>query len=170
MLFRSAHDVNAACTGYLYALQQAHDMLQHNPDARILLVTSETLSPMLDHSDPGTLFLFGDAATASLISRESRPGGFNLRVSRPVLSALGEEEKVLYVPAINTGAHIQMDGKRVFRVAIRKMIDMLEGACGADGLSINDLSMIVPHQANERIIEAIQKAIKFPTEIGRAHV
>ncbi len=159
-----AHDVNAACTGYLYALQQAHDMLQHDPDARILLVTSETLSPMLDHSDPGTLFLFGDAATASLISRESRPGGFNLRVSRPVLSALGEEEKVLYVPAINTGAHIEMDGKRVFRVAIRKMIDMLEGACAADGLSINDLSMIVPHQANERIIEAIQKAIKFPTE------
>jgi len=159
-----AHDVNAACTGYLYALQQACDMLQHNPDARILLVTSETLSPMLDHSDPGTLFLFGDAATASLISRESRPGGFNLRVSRPVLSALGEEEKVLYVPAINTGAYVAMDGKRVFRVAIRKMIDMLEGACGADGLSINDLSMIVPHQANERIIEAIQKAIKFPTE------
>jgi 2-oxoisovalerate dehydrogenase E1 component len=160
-----AHDVNAACTGYLYALQQACDILRHDPAARILLVTSETLSPMLDHRDPGTLFLFGDAATASLICRERRPGAaLRARVSRPVLSALGEEEKVLFVPSMNSGEHIEMDGKHVFRVAIRKMIDMLERACAADGLSIADLSMIVPHQANERIIEAIQRAIKFPTE------
>lgn len=159
-----AHDVNAACTGYLYALQQAFDMLGHNPDARILLVTAETLSPMLDHNDPGTLFLFGDAATASLVSCERRAGNIHARVNRPVLSALGEEEKVLFVPSLNSGEHVQMDGKRVFRVAVRKMIDMLEQASAARGIAVGDLSMIVPHQANERIIEAIQKAIKFPTE------
>lgn len=159
-----AHDINAACTGYLYALQQAWDMLQQTPEARVLLVTAETLSPMLDYSDPGTLFLFGDAATASLVSRERHAGGINLRVHRPVLSALGEEERVLFVPAMNSGEHIAMDGRRVFRVAVRKMIEMLERACAARGITIQDLHMIVPHQANERIIEAIQKAIKFPTE------
>ncbi len=159
-----AHDLNAACTGYLYALQQAWDMLQQNPDHRILLVTSETLSPMLDPADPGTLFLFGDAATASMVSSRPHPGGINLRVHRPVLSALGEEERVLYVPAMNSGGHIQMDGRHVFRVAVRKMIEMLDRACAASGMTVQDLSMIVPHQANERIIEAIQKAIRFPTE------
>lgn len=159
-----AHDVNAACTGYLYALQQAYDMLRHDSDARILLITSETLSPVLNRDDPGTLFLFGDAATASLICCESRSGNIHSRVSRPVLSALGEEEKVLFVPAMNSGDHIEMDGKHVFRVAVKKMIDMLERACAADGITVGDLDMIVPHQANERIIEAIQRAIKFPTE------
>lgn len=159
-----AHDINAACTGYLYALQQVWDFLQIRPDARVLLVTSETLSPMLNPADPNTLFLFGDAATASLVSRYSYPGQMNLRVHRPVLSAMGEDERVLFVPALNSGEHIQMDGKRVFRIAVRKMIEILQRACADYGISIDDLTMIVPHQANERIIEAIQKAIGFPTE------
>lgn len=159
-----AHDINAACTGYLYALQQVWDLLQIRPEAKVLLVTSETLSPMLDPSDPNTLFLFGDAATASLLSRSPFTGQMNLRIHRPVLSAMGEDEHVLYVPAMNSGEHIRMDGKRVFRVAVRKMIEMLQRACAEQGISIHDLSMIVPHQANERIIEAIQKAIGFPTE------
>ncbi len=165
-----AHDINAACTGYLYALQQAWDILQYQPSARVLLVTAETLSPVLDPSDPDTIFLFGDAATASVISREPLAGGLNLRSHRPVLSALGEDERVLFVPALNSGEHVSMDGKRVFRVAVRKMIEILERACRERGLKIADLSMIVPHQANERIIEAIQKAMRFPVEKVCYHI
>jgi len=163
-LLMQAHDINAACSGYLYALQEAHDMLQYNPEQKILIVTAETLSPVLNHKDPDTLFLFGDAATASLISCEQRNGNINCLVNRPELSALGEEEKTLFVPALNSGLTMQMKGKPVFRIAVRKMIDMLNKACAANGIGVNDLSMIVPHQANERIIEAIRKAIKFPTD------
>ncbi|HQQ03488.1 MAG TPA: beta-ketoacyl-ACP synthase 3 [Kiritimatiellia bacterium] len=163
-LLMQAHDINAACSGYLYALQQAYDMLTHNPAARILVVTAETLSPILNASDPGTYFLFGDAATASLVSCERRKGNINARVSRPALSALGEAPEILYVPSLNSGEHVMMDGLPVFRMAVKKMIMMLERACAADGITVSDLDMIVPHQANERIIEAIRKAIKFPTE------
>ncbi|MGD9872678.1 MAG: beta-ketoacyl-ACP synthase 3 [Kiritimatiellia bacterium] len=163
-LLMQAHDINAACSGYLYAVQQAHDMLTHNPEARILVVTAETLSPILNANDPATYFLFGDAATASLVSCKRRNGNINAQVSRPVLSALGERPEILYVPSLNSGEHVMMDGLPVFRMAVKKMIMMLERACAADGLTVNDLDMIVPHQANERIIEAIRKAIKFPTE------
>jgi 2-oxoisovalerate dehydrogenase E1 component len=159
-----AHDINAACSGFLYALQQAYDMLHNNPDQRILLVTSETLSPVLDNSDPSTFFLFGDAATASLLSCEQRAGNIHAEVKRPVLSALGAEEKILYVPSIQSSDFVQMDGKPVFRIAVRKMIDMLDRVCSQEGMTVEDLDMIVPHQANERIIEAIRKSIKFPTE------
>lgn len=163
-LLMQAHDINAACSGFLYAMQQANDMLVHDPDARILVVTAETLSPILNVTDPGTYFLFGDAATASLVSCEHRKGNINARVSRPVLSALGEAPEILYVPSLKSGEHVMMDGLPVFRMAVKKMIMMLERACAADGITVNDLDMIVPHQANERIIEAIRRAIKFPTE------
>ncbi len=163
-LMMQAHDINAACSGYLYALQGAYDLLQHNPGHKILVVTSETLSPVLDSKDPQTFFLFGDAATASLISCEKRSGNINTIVRRPHVSALGAEEKILYVPSIQSREFLEMDGKPVFRIAVRKMIDMLDRACSTEGMSVDDLAMIVPHQANERIIEAIRKAIKFPTD------
>lgn len=159
-----AHDINAACSGYLYALQQAHDLLVVNSDRRVLVVTAETLSPVVRHDDPETVFLFGDAATASLISCVDRQGNINVRIRRPVLSALGSEEDVLFVPSLKSKEVVRMDGRQVFRIAVRKMIDMLGRACAESGLSLDELSMIVPHQANERIIEAIRKAIKFPTE------
>jgi len=163
-LMMQAHDINAACSGYLYALQEAHDMLQHDPAAKILIVTSETLSPVLDSADPQTFFLFGDAATASLVSCERRGGNIHAIVRRPHLSALGAEERILYVPSIQSREFLEMDGKPVFRIAVRKMIDMLDRACAAESMTVDDLAMIVPHQANERIMEAIRKAIKFPTD------
>jgi len=139
-------------------------MLQHDPAAKILIVTSETLSPVLDSADPQTFFLFGDAATASLVSCERRGGNIHAIVRRPHLSALGAEERILYVPSIQSREFLEMDGKPVFRIAVRKMIDMLDRACAAESMTVDDLAMIVPHQANERIMEAIRKAIKFPTD------
>lgn len=163
-IMMQAHDINAACSGYLYALQQGHDLLLANPNQRILVVTSETLSPIVKLDDPETAFLFGDAATASLLSCEDREGNINARVHRPVLSALGSEEDVLYVPSLRSQECVRMDGRQVFRIAVRKMIDMLDRVCVQEQISLDELDMIVPHQANERIIEAIRKAIKFPTE------
>jgi 2-oxoisovalerate dehydrogenase E1 component len=165
-----AHDVSAACSGYLYALQQAYDILRDNPSAKVMVITAETLSPVLDYDDPNTLILFGDAATASLVSCEDRPGNICATIQRPVLSAKGEAAETLYVPLQKSGEFVLMDGKPVFKLAVRKMIDMLNQACAKSNLQLNDLTHIVPHQANERIIEAIRKSLKLEMGIVFSHI
>jgi 2-oxoisovalerate dehydrogenase E1 component len=157
-----AHDVNAACSGYMYAMQSAFDFLTNAPDKKVIVITAETLSPMVNHDDQKTMALFGDAATASLVSSERRPGNIGVKLNRPFLSATGVEDKVLYVPNMGSGEVIEMEGLTVFKLAVRKMIDMLDNACKERGITVEDLSYIVPHQANERIIEAIRKTIKCP--------
>jgi 2-oxoisovalerate dehydrogenase E1 component len=159
-----AHDVNAACSGYRYAMQSAYDFLSNAPGKKVIVITAETLSPMVNHDDQKTLALFGDAATASLVSCEQRPGDISVKLNRPFLSATGVEEKVLYVPNMSSGEVIEMEGLTVFKLAVRKMIDVLDSACTERGITVEDLEKIVPHQANERIIEAIRKTIKFPPE------
>ncbi len=165
-----AHDVNAACSGYMYALQSAYDFLTNRPDKKVIVITAETLSPMVNHDDQKTMALFGDAATASLISCEQRPGNIGVKLNRPFLSATGVEDKVLYVPNMGSGEVVEMEGLTVFKLAVRKMIDMLDNACQERGISVDQLDMIVPHQANERIIEAIRKTIKCPREKMFNHI
>ncbi len=165
-----AHDVNAACSGYMYALQSAFDFLTNAPDKKVLVITAETLSPMVNHDDQKTMALFGDAATASLVSCEQRPGDIGVKLNRPFLSATGVDEKVLYVPNMGSGEVIEMEGLTVFKLAVRKMIDVLDSACKERGVTVEDLEKIVPHQANERIIEAIRKTIKCPPEKMFNHI
>ena len=156
-----AHDISAACSGYLYGLQQSYDMVASGRCQNVLLVTGETLSPLLDPNNPETYFLFGDAATATLISNQKRDGNINAELHRPVLSALGVEDKVLFVPSAG-GGHVHMDGRPVFRLAVQQMLEMMRQACGAEALDIEELSVVVPHQANARIIEAIRKNQHLP--------
>ena len=165
-----AHDVNAACSGYMYALQSAFDFLTNAPDKKVIVITAETLSPMVNHDDQKTMALFGDAATASLVSCEQRPGNIGVKLNRPFLSATGVEDKVLYVPNMGSGEVIEMEGLTVFKLAVRKMIDVLDSACQERGITVEDLQHIVPHQANERIIEAIRKTIKCPPEKMFNHI
>jgi 2-oxoisovalerate dehydrogenase E1 component len=165
-----AHDVNAACSGYMYALQSAFDFLTNAPEKKVIVITAETLSPMVNHDDQKTMALFGDAATASLVSCGQRPGNVGVKLNRPFLSATGVEEKVLYVPTMGSGEVIEMEGLTVFKLAVRKMIDMLDNACSERGITVEDLSYIVPHQANERIIEAIRKTIHCPPEKMFNHI
>ncbi|MBN2685841.1 MAG: beta-ketoacyl-ACP synthase 3 [Pontiellaceae bacterium] len=165
-----AHDVNAACSGYMYALQSAFDFLTNAPDKKVIVITAETLSPMVNHDDQKTMALFGDAATATLVSCEKRPGDIGIKLNRPVLSATGVDAKVLYVPNMGSGEVIEMEGLTVFKLAVRKMIDMLDEACRENGITVEDLQKIVPHQANERIIEAIRKTIKCPPEKMFNHI
>jgi len=169
-ILMQAHDVSAACSGYMYALQNAVDILRDDPSKKVIVITAETLSPMINHEDQKTLALFGDAATASLVSCEPRDGNVNVRVNRPVLSATGVDQKVLYVPHMGTGEKIEMEGLTVFKIAVRKMIDMLAEACENRNISVEQLDKIVPHQANERIIEAIRKTIHCPPEKMFNHI
>lgn len=154
-----AFDISAACSGYLYALQAGYDYLQSTPEGRVLVVTAELLSPLLNPEDFDTSILFGDASSATLLYGESHFERAQARVYRPELSARGEDGSSLSVPLPHDG-YIQMKGRRVFTEAVRTMVASLNRACERLGLGVNDLSLVVPHQANQRILDAIQQRIE----------
>ncbi|MFQ3619490.1 MAG: thiamine pyrophosphate-dependent enzyme [Spirochaetales bacterium] len=156
-----AMDINAACSGYLYALQIAFDFLQSEPEATVLLVTTEVLSQQTDHQDPVTCPLFADAATASLLVGGSRASKLPVQVHRPVLAAKGEPAQWLRVPAAPE-EKIFMEGQKVFVEAIKGMMRMLDAACEQAGLSVKDLDLVVPHQANQRILNAVRQKYRLP--------
>jgi len=150
-----AFDVSAACTGYLYALAIAHDMVCVNPQARVLVITAEGMSRVVDPGDFDTAIVFGDAATATIVAGAGHSDRPLARLYRPVLSAKGESGQVIRLPAPG-GGHFAMDGRRVYAEAVRQMTGMLETACAARGLTPRDLSMVVPHQANAKIMEDVR--------------
>ena len=153
-----AYDISAACSGYLYALQSGYDFLQSTPNGRVLITTAEVLSPLLDLEDFDTSILFGDAATATVLYGESHVEKSAAKLHRPELSAKGEDGTTLSVPLRNSG-FIQMKGRRVFQEAVRCMMNSLNRVCTRDELQVEDLDLVVPHQANQRIIDAIQHRI-----------
>jgi len=157
-LMAQAYDINAACSGYLYALQAGYDYLQSTPLGRVLVVTAEVLSPLLDPEDFDTTILFGDATSATVLYGEAHFDKATARLHRPELSAKGEDGSTLSVPLLHDG-YIQMKGRRVFSEAVRLMVTSLNRACDREGLRVEDLSMVIPHQANQRIIDAIQSRI-----------
>ena len=156
-----AYDINAACSGYLYALQAGYDFLQSRPDGRVMIVTAEVLSPLLDPNDFDTAILFGDATSASVLYGEAHIERSKARLHRPDLAAKSENGTTLSVPLMNTG-YIQMQGRKVFSEAVRSMIASLTRVCQRDELRVDDLNLIVPHQANGRIIDAIQNRLGTP--------
>ncbi|MFP4534176.1 MAG: beta-ketoacyl-ACP synthase 3 [Spirochaetaceae bacterium] len=158
-----AYDINAACSGYLYGLQIAYDYLHQDASRPVLLVTTEALSPRLDTSDPSTAPIFGDAATATLLHGGKGSEGALAKVHRPVISAKGEDGATLSVPTQSVET-IAMDGPKVYLEAVRSMIAMLTQACSVAGTTLDGLDLIVPHQANQRIINAIRQRSKQPRE------
>lgn len=166
-----AYDILAACSGYLYALQQAFDACQSRPDSTILVVTAEAMSRFVDPGDFDTAIVFADAATATLVHGSSAklPGRARMQLHRPVLSARGEDGSVLNhgrleCPGSDGGrgacSPVYMDGIKVFPLAVRQMLAVLEQACAESRLSVRDLDVIIPHQANGRIIEAARHRLK----------
>ncbi|MCX7788917.1 MAG: thiamine pyrophosphate-dependent enzyme, partial [Spirochaetes bacterium] len=158
-----AHDINAACSGYLYGLQAAYDFLQSEPDGAVLLVTTEVLSSRTNHEDPITAPIFADAATATLLVGGEGAEGLPVRIHRPVLAAKGEPGESLRVPS-NPEEKIFMEGQKVFLEAVKGMMRMLDSACERAGLTLLDLDLVVPHQANQRIINAVRQKYRLPEE------
>jgi len=164
-----ACDISAACSGYLYALQAAFDVCQSRPASRILVVTAEAMSRFLNQDDFDTAIVFGDAATATLVCgpdvRDAGDTGPRIRLRRPVLSARGEDGSILNMGRMITGgacAPVEMDGLKVFPIAVRQMPAILERACAEAGVALSALDWIVPHQANGRIIAAVQRQTGLP--------
>lgn len=159
-------DVNAACTGYLYALQVAYDYLTNVPDAKVLVITSEVLSRRLDMEDDGTAPIFGDAATASLVVGSAYDGTLGpvaARIHRPVLSAHGESGDTLKVP-LSPEDTISMDGPAIYLAAVKAMMNSLTKAAQASDVNVQKLDLYIPHQANQRIINAVRQRMKVAPE------
>ncbi|OQY32839.1 MAG: transketolase [Spirochaetaceae bacterium 4572_59] len=157
-----AFDINAACSGYIYGLQSSWDFLNSQSRGLVLLITAEVLSPLVDKADKSTSPIFGDGATASLIAGIDHPlkKSGRVRVFRPVTAACGEPGDILMVPA-DPAQHIYMHGPKVYLEAVASMITQLNNACVQENKDITDVSLIVPHQANQRIINAVRQRLKI---------
>ncbi len=157
-----ASDILAACSGYLYALQAASDFCLAKPDANILVVTAEAMSTFTDPGDFDTAIVFADGATASVVHGPDSSLFKNSRIllRRPVLSARGEDGSIL-----NHGRRerptVNMDGLKVFPMAVRQLIALLKEASLQAGVQVEDLDYIVPHQANGRILDAVDSRLKL---------
>jgi 3-oxoacyl-[acyl-carrier-protein] synthase-3 len=168
----AAFDLNAACTGFLYALDVAHRYLVTGAARRILVVAMEGLSRATDWQDRKTCVLFGDGAGAAVLG-PVEPGQGLLSTK---LGAVGSLGSVLTLPAFHVSQtdrelrprgltqSIWMDGSEVFAFAARIMADAIRKVTEAAGMAVADLDWIFPHQANIRILQNAQKRLKFPME------
>ena len=115
------------------------------------------MSRVVDPADFDSAILFGDAASATILYGHESIGRSRAIVRRPVLSAKGEDGTVLSVPAAGWGGYLKMNGKKVFAEAIKQMVAILKRACAEAGIQPTDLNLVVPHQANARIVEAVRQ-------------
>lgn len=146
-----AFDVNAACSGFVYALITGHGLIAMGM-RRILVIGTDTLSRITDWTDRNTAILFADGSGAAVIEATTGPGqllGWDF-------DADGSLEDLLYA---EIGGTLHMEGKEVFRRAVRIMVDSAEKSIKAAGLTTNEIHLVVPHQANIRIIEAACKRL-----------
>ena len=149
-----AFDVNAACSGFVYALVTGHGLIAMGMK-RVLVIGTDTLSRITDWTDRNTAILFADGSGAAVIEAVTGPGqllGWDF-------DADGSLEELLYA---EIGGTLHMDGKEVFRRAVRIMVDSAEKSLKASGLTANEIDLVVPHQANVRIIEAACKRLDIP--------
>ncbi len=161
-----AFDVNSACSGFLFALETAAAFMEKNHYKYVLVLGAEHLSRTVDWTDRSTCVIFGDGAGAAVLGE----GQSNL-ASR--LFTQGGDE-VLYIPAGRGNSpfytreepqhRIYMNGQETFKFAVRRMAEDLQLLCADAGLTTDDLSFIVPHQANTRIIDLTARRLKIPME------
>jgi 3-oxoacyl-[acyl-carrier-protein] synthase-3 len=165
-----ALDVGAACSGFLYGLSVAKAYIESSMYKNILFVASEKMSSLVDYTDRNTCILFGDGAAAAVISAE----GAGLSISGVCLGSDGAQSSLACVPAggvrlptskqtIDDGQHyFRMNGKEIFKHAVRRMEMSARECLEHTGIAASELSWIVPHQANKRIIDAMAKRFDAP--------
>ena len=161
----AAFDVQAVCSGFLYALGAADAMVRAGRARRALVVGAEVYSRILDWSDRGTCVLFGDGAGAAVLVADSRPGVMSVELFADGRGA----DKLTVAARIEGGALVgdpftRMDGGAVYRFAVDSMTDAARRAAATAGIEIEKIAYVVAHQANIRIIEAVMKRLGLPME------
>lgn len=155
----AAFDIQAVCTGFVYAMTTADAYLRGGLAKRALVIGSETFSRILDWSDRGTCVLFGDGAGALVLEAVESPGALSDRgVLASKLRSDGCHKEKLYVDggpsSTQTVGHLRMEGREVFKHAVGMITDVIESVFDATGMTADDIDWFVPHQANKRIIDA----------------
>lgn len=149
-----AFDLQAACSGWVYGLVMANGLLLQGMN-RILVIGAETLDRITDYHDRGTGILFGNGAGAAVVERDETGQGQLLAWD---LGANGQWVRILYA---DHGETLNMDGKEVFRQAVNVIQKTVHATLGRAGVSIDDVDIVIPHQANVRIVEAAWKKLGF---------
>ena len=168
-----AFDLSAACSGFVYALSMARGHILAGDAEYVLVIGAETLSRFVDWTDRGTCVLFGDGAGAVLVAASNVPGG----IMATALGSDGSGADALIIPGggsampssletVSNGSHfIKMDGKAVFRFATRAMANATRQVLDRSGLTTDQISLLIPHQANIRIIQnSVLKQLKIPED------
>ena len=158
-----AFDINAACSGFIYALTSADAYIKSGLASRVLVVGAETLSTIVDWEDRSTCILFGDGAGALILEASQEQG-----IISSELGADGSYGNILNTRGnILTAAEpsfIHMEGKEVYKKAVTKMADVSNSILSNNNLTSNDIDWFIPHQANRRIIDSCAKAVGIPQD------
>lgn len=161
-----AYDVQAVCAGFIYALSTANALIISGQAERVLVIGAETFSRLMDWSDRSTCVLFGDGAGAVVLEANAANGTSKDRGILSVdLNSDGSYRNILYVDGgVSTGqtGYLRMEGKEVFRHAVEKLSETAETAMELAGVQADDIDLVVPHQANIRIINSTAKKMGVP--------
>lgn len=166
-----AYDISAACSGYIYALSIADAYIRSGLYENVLIIGSEALTKTLDWQDRGSCVLFGDGAGATLVRASDQPGVRYLEMGTD-----GNYAELIYIPAGGTrfpttpetvaqNRHFTcLDGREVYKLAVRYALELTENTLRKNNLTIDDIDLLVPHQANQRITDAVQERLGIPKE------
>ncbi len=165
----AAFDLQAVCSGFVYAVTTADTFIKSGQAKRVLVIGAETFSRILDWEDRTTCVLFGDGAGAVVLEAQEGVGLSNDRgVLTSHLRSDGSHREKLYVDGgpstTQTVGHLRMQGREVFKHAVAMITDVIEAAFEATGLTAEDIDWFIPHQANRRIIDASAKKLKIASD------
>jgi 3-oxoacyl-[acyl-carrier-protein] synthase III len=168
----AAVDIEAACSGYVYGLSMAKAYVESGMYKKVLLIATEKMSAFIDYTDRNTCVLFGDGASACLIGKENK----GLAIESVCLGADGDLAHLVIIPGggarhpatketLAEGLHVfKMLGKEVFKYAVKKMEGAASQCLREEGLTLDQISWVIPHQANERIMDAMAKSFNMPSD------
>jgi 3-oxoacyl-[acyl-carrier-protein] synthase-3 len=165
-----AFDVNAVCSGFIYALVTADALIRSKRAKTMLVVGVDIYSRILDKNDRRTCILFGDGAGAVVLQATSETGEHAPGLIHAELGSDGTFTDILCVPrgtakevspeSLSRGEHfLQMEGKEVFRLAVRRLVEISESVVRDSGFTFNDVDFVISHQANKRILDSMAKSI-----------
>jgi len=165
----AAFDVQAVCSGFIYALSVADNFIKAGQARTVLVIGAETFSRILDWNDRTTCVLFGDGAGAVVLRATEGTGtAADQGILSTHLHSDGNHHDLLYVDggpsSTQTVGHVRMRGQEVFKHAVVNLADVVKEALAANGLSADAIDWLVPHQANRRIIEGTGRKLKLPAE------
>ncbi len=164
-----AYDISAACSGFLYSLASAESLLKSGAAETVLVVAAEKMSSITDWKDRSTCVLFGDGAGAALLKRDDSGRG----ILSTYMKSDGNMGDLLIVPAGGSRMpasektvagrlhYLRMQGNEVFKVAVRNMLESAQAVAEEAGIHSDEINLVIPHQANLRIIDAIAKRLKL---------